>query len=138
MQRHEPSYHDNQESENKVKIRLPGQDTPETSHSFAFFVKLKPLHTFATQHISKESLPAMHQIVSKAKNVYIHIGHDRLGNPSVPVNFYCCHFEDVWVSYDDENDGETKVLQLSSRLTSLGYTMSFYTPQALIRKSMIQ
>ena len=67
------------------------------------------MHTFASQHISEESLPAVHQIVSKAKNMYVHLEHDRLGNPSVSVNFYSCHFKDVWVSCNGENHGETKL-----------------------------
>ena len=109
---------------------------------FAFFVKLKTGLLLRCIHLSLNTSVKNHyqlctKLFSKAKNIYVHLEHDRLGNTSVPVNFYGCHFKDVWVSCNGENHGETK-LCLSSRLASLGYTMSFYTPQALIRKSIMQ
>ena len=115
---------------NKVSIRLPGQDAPETSHSVRIYRQADDepaasMHTFATRHIGIESLRAARRIVFEAKNIYVHVGRDRFGNSAVPIDFYGRRLIDVWLAFDDENNGETKV-RLSSRLAAIGYTMSFY------------
>ena len=97
---------------------------------FAFIVMLKTNLLVRCIHVPPGTSVWNHytpctKLFLMAKNIYVHVGCDRLVNPD-PLDFYARHLMDVWLGYDNRKKCETKV-QMSSRLASLGYTMSLYT-----------
>ena len=117
---------------NKVTIRLPNQDAPETCHSVRIYKQSGDdptisQHTFATRHIGIESLRAARQMVFEARSIYVEVYRDAsLASTSVPIDIHGQRLTDVWLGYD-EGDGRERKEALSRKLASEGYTMSFYT-----------
>ena len=117
---------------NKVTIRLPNQDAPETCHSVRIYKQSGDdptisQHTFATRHIGIESLRAARQMVFEARSIYVEVYRDAsLASTSVPIDVHGQRLTDVWLGYDD-GDGRERKEALSCKLASEGYTMSFYT-----------
>jgi hypothetical protein len=116
---------------NKVTIRLPNQDAPETCHSVRIYKQSGDdptisQHTFATRHIGIESLRAARQMVFEARSIYVEVYRDAsLASTSVPIDVHGRRWTDVWLGYDD-GDGRERKEALSRKLASEGYTMSFY------------
>ena len=116
---------------NKVTIRFPNQDAPETCHSVCIYKQSDDdptisQHTFATRHIGTESLRAARQMVFEARSIYVEVYRDAsLASTSVPIDVHGRRWTDVWLGYDD-GDGRERKEALSRKLASEGYTMSFY------------
>jgi hypothetical protein len=117
---------------NKVTIRFPNQDAPETCPSVCIYKQSDDdptisQHMFATRHISTESLRAARQMVFEARSIYVEVDRDvSLASTSVPMDVHGRRLMDVWLGYDDGNNSERKE-RLSRKLPSEGYTISFYT-----------
>ena len=114
---------------NKVTIRLPNQDAPETCHSVCIYKQSDddPTISHSTRHIGTESLRAARQMVFEARSIYVEVDRDgSLASTSVPMDVHGRRLMDVWLGYDDGNSSERKE-RLSRKLPSEGYTTSFYT-----------
>lgn len=108
-----------------IRIRAKHHDAPEVAFTVRIYKQSEDsthMQTFATRHISIESLRATRKIVFEARAVYLHVPKYSDGSPTVLRDLYGRQLMNIFVE-----NASGSFDNLAEVLATQGYTLSFYT-----------